>query len=58
MKSKLSKVVFCMVSICLISACAEFKDMGKTIGHASRDVAKSIEKNTKKAASDIKNDSE
>jgi len=69
MKSKLSKVLFCMLSVCLISACAEFKDMGKTIGHgtkdvarsighASRDAAKSIETNTKKVASDIQNESE
>ena len=51
----------------LLVACAEFKDTGRTIGHAtkdittsighaSRDAAKSIGKNTKEVVSDITDD--
>lgn len=53
-----------MIGFCALSACAEFKHVGKTIGHgakdittsighASRDAAKSIGKNTKKVVSKV-----
>lgn len=69
MKLKKFQMILCMISICALSACAEFKDTGKTIGqgtkevattigHTSRDIAKSIGNNTKKVVSDINNSSE
>ncbi|MDD2218854.1 MAG: hypothetical protein PHO79_10795 [Desulfoplanes sp.] len=69
MKLKISRMILCLISMCALSACAELKDTGKTIGHgtkevatsighATRDTAKSIGKNTKKIISDIKNSGE
>lgn len=68
MKNQIAKFVY--IGICLfMSACAELKDTGSTIGegakdvatsigHASRDAAKSIGKNTKKVVEDIKDGSD
>lgn len=69
MKLKIFQIILCVISILTLSACAEFKDTGKTIGHgakevttsighASRDAVKSIGKNTKKIISDINDGSE
>ena len=69
MKLKIFQMILCIFTICVLSSCAEFKDVGKTIGHgtkevatsighATRDTAKSIGKNTKKVVSDMKDTSE
>lgn len=69
MKIKKSQMILYMISVCALSACAEFKDTGKTIGHGTkdvtttighttRDIVKSIGKNTKKVVDDINNNSE
>lgn len=69
MKLKIFPIILCVISISSLSACAEFKDVGKTIGHgtkevatsighASRDAVKSIGENTKKVVSDINDGSE
>jgi len=69
MKLKIFPMILCITSIFILSACAEFKDTGKTIGqgtkevtttigHTTRDIAKSIGHNTKKVVSDIKNSGE
>lgn len=63
------QMVLYLISICALSACAELKDTGKTIGegtkdvttsigHATRDTVKAIGKNTKEVISDIKNSGE
>lgn len=69
MKLKKFQMILCVISIFTLSACAEFKDTGKTIGHGtkdvatsightSRDIVKSIGHNTKKVVSDISDSSE
>jgi len=68
MKLKKFQMILSMISIFALSACAEFKDTGKTIGHGTkevattighttRDIAKSIGQNTKKVVSDINDNS-
>jgi hypothetical protein len=69
MKLKKIQMSLCVISIFALSACAEFKDTGKTIGHGtkdvatsightSRDIVKSIGQNTKQVVSDINDSSE
>lgn len=42
------------ISCCLhLSACAEFKEAGRTIGHTTRDVAREIGHGTRDAAKSI-----
>ncbi|MFT6926729.1 MAG: hypothetical protein ACJAZP_002349 [Psychromonas sp.] len=69
MKLKIFQMILCIISIYALSACAELKDTGKTIGqgtkevtttigHTSRDIVQSIGQNTQKVVSDINNSSE
>jgi predicted small secreted protein len=45
------KIVFLLVfSGCLLSACAQVKEAGRTIGHTTRDVARAIGHGTRDAA--------
>ncbi len=64
MKSKLFSLFIFTASLFVLTACAELKDSGKTIGHAAKDVttsighatrdtAKSIGQNTKSVVNDI-----
>jgi hypothetical protein len=43
------KIVF-LLSGCLLSACAQLKEAGRTIGHTTRDVATTIGHGTRDAA--------
>ena len=69
MKTQHISLVAALVLVSFLTACAEFKDAGRTIGHttkdvttavghASRDAAKSIGETTKEVVSDIKEGSE
>jgi hypothetical protein len=45
------KIVFLLVlSSCLLSACAQVKETGRTIGHTTRDAATAIGHGTRDAA--------
>jgi len=66
MKSKFFSLFICTASLFILTACAELKDSGRTIGHAakdvttsighaSRDTAKSIGENTKSVVNDVTN---
>jgi hypothetical protein len=45
------KIAFLLVlSSCLLSACAQVKETGRTIGHTTRDVATAIGHGTRDAA--------
>jgi hypothetical protein len=45
------KIAFLLVlSGCLLSACAEVKETGRTIGHTTRDAARAIGHGTRDAA--------
>ena len=66
MNSKLFRLSICAASLIILSACAELKDTGRTIGHttkdvttsighATRDVVKSIGENTKEIVDDVTN---
>ena len=45
------KIAFSLVfSCCLLSACAQAKEAGRTIGHTTRDVATAIGHGTRDAA--------
>jgi hypothetical protein len=44
---------FALIICSLLSACAELKQAGRTIGHTSRDVAREIGHGTRDAAKDI-----
>jgi hypothetical protein len=45
------KIAFLLVlSGCLLSACAQVKETGRTIGHTTRDVAREIGHGTRDAA--------
>jgi hypothetical protein len=51
MFDSLMKVVFLIVLLgCLLSACAQVKETGRTIGHTTRDVATTIGHGTRDAA--------
>jgi len=54
--NKLTNKVILIVALatcCLLSACAEVKQAGRTVGHTTRDVAKEIGHGTRDAAKDI-----
>lgn len=66
MKSTFFSLFICTASLLILTACAEIKDSGRTIGHAAKDVtttighatrdtAKSIGENTKDVVNDVKN---
>jgi ABC-type sugar transport system substrate-binding protein len=45
------KIAFLLVLLgCLLSACAQFKEAGRTIGHTTRDAARAIGHGTRDAA--------
>jgi len=45
------KIVFLLIlSGCLLSACAQVKETGRTIGHTTRDVTRAIGHGTRDAA--------
>ena len=45
------KIIFSLaLSGCLLSACAQVKETGRTIGHTTRDVARAIGHGTRDAA--------
>ena len=63
MKNRIVRIAMCVTGVCLLAACAELKDTGRTIGHTTkdvttaighgtRDVVKSIGENTKKIVSE------
>ncbi|MBB3169386.1 hypothetical protein [Simiduia aestuariiviva] len=69
MKFTLIHMALIAAGISLLSACAELKDTGKTIGHgtkdvataighASRDTVKAVGRNTKKVVEDLAEESE
>lgn len=48
------KIAFILVlSACLLSACAQVKEAGRTIGHTTRDVATAIGHGTRDAANAV-----
>jgi hypothetical protein len=48
------KIAFLLVlSGCLLSACAQVKETGRTIGHTTRDVARDIGHGTRDAAKSV-----
>jgi hypothetical protein len=49
-KFPLKIVSFLVLSGCLLSACAQLKEAGRTIGHTTRDVATAIGHGTRDAA--------
>jgi hypothetical protein len=46
-------LIVALVTCSLLSACAEVKQAGRTVGHTTRDVAKEIGHGTRDAAKDI-----
>lgn len=46
-------LILMLVTCSLVSACAEVKQAGRTVGHTTRDVAKLIGHGTRDAAKDI-----
>jgi predicted small secreted protein len=46
-------LIVMLVTCFLVSACAEVKQAGRTVGHTTRDVAKEIGHGTRDAAQDI-----
>jgi hypothetical protein len=46
-------LIAALVTCFLLSACAEVKQAGRTVGHTTRDVAKEIGHGTRDAAKDI-----
>ncbi|HSE90561.1 MAG TPA: hypothetical protein VLJ79_30410 [Candidatus Binatia bacterium] len=48
--SRLKIVFFLVLLACLLSACAQLKQAGRTIGHTTRDVATAIGHGTRDAA--------
>jgi hypothetical protein len=47
------KIVVAILCSLYLSACAEFKEAGRTIGHTSRDVTREIGHGTRDAAKSI-----
>jgi hypothetical protein len=47
------KIVIAILCCLYLSACAEFKEAGRTIGHTSRDVTREIGHGTRDAAKSI-----
>jgi hypothetical protein len=45
-----AKIAFLLVLGCLLSACAQIKEAGRTIGHTTRDVTREIGHGTRDAA--------
>jgi len=43
-------LVIVLITTCLLSACAQIKETGRTIGHTTRDVATAIGHGTRDAA--------
>ncbi|SHF50799.1 hypothetical protein SAMN04487965_2093 [Microbulbifer donghaiensis] len=42
MTNNWKKIVFGLLCLCFVSACAEFKSSGRAIGHAAKDITKSV----------------
>ena len=54
MFNSLVKIAFLLVvSGCLLSACAQVKEAGRTIGHTTRDAARAIGHGTRDAAKTV-----
>ena len=48
------KIIFSLALLgCLLSACAQVKETGRTIGHTTRDVAREIGHGTRDAAETV-----
>jgi hypothetical protein len=51
--AKKSLILLALTPVLLLSACAEFKDAGRTIGHTTRNVTREIGHGTRDVATDI-----
>jgi len=45
--------LMCLASVCLLGACAEIKNTGKTIGHTTRNVTREIGHGTRDVAKEL-----
>jgi len=52
------KIVFLMLVGCILWGCAPVKEAGRTIGHTTRDAAKAVSEETKKAVKPTNDPSE
>jgi hypothetical protein len=50
LNSRVKIVLLVVLSGCLLSACAQVKEAGRTIGHTTRDAARAIGHGTRDAA--------
>jgi len=53
---KFAKTIAVLSISLLLCHCAEFKDAGRSIGHGSRDAAKSVADGTKRVVNEITTD--
>ena len=42
MKFTIKQIMVSMLYLCFLASCAEFKDSGRAIGHATKDISKAI----------------